>query len=224
MLTGLETKQSGELQQQALGEVREEYKRYFEALEKHPRLLVGTEVPSPTGNGMEVLRDSADAKEWQDAIKHQLAQEVRDRASRKADDVRPMMETLHSSVALFQRNPDLVPRTKQFDKELAERFVELAKPYELRVEGKLTGYTIPVQPLVEQVRAQLQASRAAAATPPAPTPQQQRAADQARNDAGQFHNPDGPQAGIPSKAGASGDDAEDFSTLFGTIGLPNLRI
>ena len=33
-----------------------------------------------------------------------------------------------------------------------------------------------------------------------------------------------PQAGIPSKAGNSGDGPEDFSTLFGTLGLPNLRI
>ena len=35
--------------------------------------------------------------------------------------------------------------------------------------------------------------------------------------------PEPPQAGIPSKAG-SGAEKEDFSTLFGTIGLPNLQI
>ena len=48
-------------------------------------------------------------------------------------------------------------------------------------------------------------SRAQATQPPAPTPAS-------------------PQAGIPSKAGASSDEVSDFSVLFGTLGLPNLRI
>ena len=32
-----------------------------------------------------------------------------------------------------------------------------------------------------------------------------------------------PQAGIPAKAGNSGEGAEDFSTLFSTLGLGGLR-
>lgn len=227
MLEGLETRTSEEHQTAALTEVREEYPKYFEAIESHPRSLVGKEVPKADGSGMETLRDSQDAREWQEQIKLQLAQEVKDRASRKVDEVRPMLETVHASVKLFQDNADLIPGTKQFDAELATKFVEFAKPYELRVEGKLTGYTIPVQPLVNQLRSQLVAARATAAVPAAPaapSAAQQRAAEQARTASGQWTNPDAPQAGIPSRAGSSGGDAEDFSALFGTIGLPGFRI
>ena len=232
MQTALETKQGEELRQTALAEVQDEYAKYFDAVNSHPRALVGTEVPSMTGEGMEVLRDSADAKDWQDAAKQQLAAEVRDRASRQADSVKPMMQTLHASIELFRQNHDLIPGARQFDRELADRFSALSKPYEMRVEGKLSGFTIPVQPLIESVRAALVAERAARATPPAstaasagqPSAQQQRAAEQTRNPAGQFHNPDAPQAGILSKAGNSGEAADDYSTLWGTLGLPNLRL
>lgn len=191
-----------------------------------PRELVGTEVPSLTREGMEVLRDSADAKDWQDAVRQKLADEVRDRAARKADDVKPMMQTLHQSIDLFKSNPDLIPGTKQYDPELAKQFVELTKPYELRVAGKLHGYTIPVQGMITQIRQQVTANRtaaaaASAAAPATPTAQQQRAAEQSRNQQGQF---DAPQAGIPNKAGSSSDPAEDMSTFWGTIGLPNLTL
>lgn len=231
MLTAFETRQADELRQTALEEVQTEYSKYFEAINQHPRALVGQEVPSMVGEGMEVLRDSADAKDWQDAAKQQLASEVQDRASRRADEVKPMMQTLHASVELFRQNHDLIPQTRQFDRELADRFAALSKPYELRVDGKLSGFSIPVQPLIDSVRAQLTTERAAKAAPPAPpapagqpTPQQQRAAEQTRNGAGQFHNTDAPQAGIPSKAGMSGEAAEDYSALWGTLGLPNLRL
>ena len=227
MLTNLETRQTTALQEEALGEVREEFKAYFEAVQKHPRMLVGTDVPSLKGEGMETLRDSQDAKDWQEAVKQELSKEVGDRVSRKVDDQRPLMETLHNSVELFRNNPDLIPNTRQFDRELADKFAELVKPYELRVDGKLQGYTIPVQPFVTQLRQQLTAGRAAApAAPAAPTVQQQRAQQQQRNDVGQFaaDEDDAPQAGIPSRAGQSSDSEEDFSTLFGTIGLPTLRI
>ena len=223
--TALENRQRQELETEALAEIKEQHPKYFEALNKHPRELVGTEVPSITGEGMETIRDSSDAKDWQEGIKQVLYREIQELAARKADDVRPMMETVSNSIALFQQNPDLIPGTKQFNKELAESFTKLVKPYELRVDGKLMGYTIPVQQLVESVREQLkqQAAPAAPAAPPAPTPQQQRAAAQPRNEVGQFAG-DQPQVGIPSTAGASGDEPEDFSTLFGTIGLPNIRI
>jgi hypothetical protein len=195
--------------------VKTEHAQYFQALEQHPRLLVGQEVPAIGREGMEVLRDTDDAREWQDAVKSLLAAEVRDRASRAMDDNSDFLSTVHASIELFQNNPDLVPNAPGFDKDLADRFATLAEPYELRVEGKLQGYSIPVQPIIAQLRAQLVAERAtpaageAASTPAAPA----AAAPPA----------DPPQAGIQSKAG-SGDQAEDFSTLFGTIGLPNLRI
>lgn len=196
----------------ALEEVKTEYGRYFDALEKHPRMLVGEEVPSLQGEGVEVLRDSADAREWQEAVQQLLIAEVKDRAQRGLEDERSTLDVLHGSIELFSNNHDLIPGTKGFNRELAERFTALTKDYEVRVDGKLTGYKVPVQGMIDSIRAQL--SREAAAAPPAP------AAPAAKKVA----KTEPPQAGIPSKAGNSGDGPEDFSTLFGTLGLPNLRI
>lgn len=199
----------------ALGEVREEYGQYFEALEKHPRLLVGTQVPRLDGKeGHEVLRDPADAREWQDAVKSLLVEEVRSRAGAAMDENAGQLNTLHASIELFQKNADLVPGTKSFDRDLADRFAKMAKPYELRDDGKLIGYTIPVQPIIESLRADLTAQRAAT-PPPVAAPAAAAPAKPAAEP---------PQAGITSKAGSSTEGAEDFSTLFGTIGLPNFTI
>jgi hypothetical protein len=208
--------------------VQTEHAPYFEALEQHPRSLVGEQVPRINGEGMETLRDSTDAKEWQEQVKQILVEEVRDRATRALEENSGFLDTIHSSIELFQNNTDLIPGTKDFDVELANRFATMATPYELRVEDKLQGYSIPVQPLIEQLRAQLVAERArsadtprsadaggAAAAAPAAGAQASPPAAPAA--------PDPPQAGIPSKAGNS-SETEDFSTLFGTIGLPNLQI
>ena len=191
----------------AYQQVREEYGKYFEALEKHPRMLVGHEVPSLTQEGMERLRDSNDAREWQEAVKAQLVAEIKGRAEQSLGENRQLLETVHQSVELFSSNPDLIPGTKGFNRELADKFARIAAPYEIRSNGRLTGYAIPVQPIIENLRQELAASRtkqpAPAAAPPTPS--------------------EPPQAGIPSKAGSS-TEKEDFSTLFGTIGLPHLQI
>lgn len=214
----------------ALEEVRKEHVKYFEALEQHPRLLVGAQVPAIGGEGLETLRSTEDAKEWQEAVKSVLAKDVQARAQKSMDESSDYLTTIHSSIELFQKNHDLIPGTAGFDLDLANRFTALAEPYELRTEdGKLQGYTVPVQPLIDQLRTQVKADRSKAATAApaapaaAPTPQQQRAAEQARNTQGQFTDPNAPQEGIPSKAGDS-STTEDFSALFGTIGLPDLRI
>ena len=210
--------------------MRTEHAQYFEALEKHPRLLVGQQVPAIGKDGMETLRDTADAKEWQEAVKSILVDEVRARATKELEDNSDFLSTIHSSIELFTANPDLIPHTKDFDVELANRFAAMAKPYELRVEEKLQGYSIPVQPLIESLRAQLAAERAAqkpAAQEPASAPpaasQQAGGAQAQGGSAAPVAAAEPPQAGIQSKAGNSGA-AEDFSTLFGTIGLPNLQI
>lgn len=211
----------------ALDEVRSEFPRYFEALAKHPRLLIGVEVPAIGKEGSEVLRDTNDAKDWQDAVKQILAEEVRDRMVAKSDNDSDTITMLHSSIELFQNNNDLVPGTRQFDKELADRFAMMAKPYEFRVEGKLQGYTIPVQPLIEQVRGELRTIRASrtAAASAAAAPATGSAETPASRGPGRPRTAAAPppQAGITSKAGES-TEPEDFSTLFGTIGLPNFRI
>jgi hypothetical protein len=205
--------------------VQTEHAQYFEALQKHPRLLVGVEVPVLDGEGMETLKDADDAKDWQEALKVILVDEIRDRASVAMDENADFLNTISASIELFQKNPDLVPGTKEFDVDLANRFADLATPYELRVEGKLQGYSIPVQPIIEQIRTQLVAERAKAAENP---PEAAKAGGTPAPAAG-AESPmppapaDPPQAGIQSKAG-SGDNKEDFSVLFGTIGLPDLQI
>lgn len=164
-----------------------------------------------------MLRDSEDAKEWQEAVKTLLSKEVRGQTIARVEADREALQVLHGAIELFQNNPDLIPGVKGFDKELADRFTKLATPYEHRIEGKLTGYTIPVQPLVDQIRQQITAERASRTAEPAPV------VKTAQTKAVTAAPVDPPQAGIPSKAGNS-SDAEDYGTLWGTLGLPNLRI
>lgn len=202
----IEAKATETHQGSALTAVREQYAKHFEAIAQHPRLLIGKEVPAIGREGMETLKDSADAREWQEAVKGLLAQEVHDRASRLAEGDGSKLEVLQASVELFSKNSDLIPGSKQFNRALADEFATIVKPYEVRENGKLQGFSIPVQPIVDLLRKQQSApaaAPAAAVPPPAASP--------------------GPQAGIASKAGA-GDTADDYSVLFGTLGLPNLRI
>jgi hypothetical protein len=199
--------------------VQDAYPKYFDALNQPARALVGLTVPRVGGEGTEVLRDAADAKDWQDATKQILAAEVRDRATRAMEEAAPELNTVHASIEMFAKNPDLMPGTKDFDVELANRFVEFAKPYETRVDGKLRGYNIEVQPIIDSLRRQVTAERAAnpPAAPAAATPAA------AAPSAAATPPGDQPQAGIPSKAGA-GEEGTDMSTFWGTIGLPDLRL
>lgn len=238
MSTKYEENLASTFQEAALKQLRQEHGKYFEALEQHPRLLVGKEVPATDGSDRtERLRDENDARSWQDAIKHILAAEVKDRVDRSLEENQAAIETVHASIELFQKNPDLIPKTKQFDRELAERLVTLVKPYEVRVDGKLQGYSIPVQPIVEQLRSQVTAERAAKpasdATAPSSGAVQQPSAGEAPAGstappagASPTSQPEQPQAGIPSKATSSSDGAEDFGDLFATINpaLRNMRI
>ena len=217
--TKLEANMNDSMLESSLAVVREEYGNYFNALEQHPRMLVGQEVPSLNGEGMETLRDSADAKEWQEAVKNLLSREVQDRASRQGEEMAATFDTLHASVDLFKNNPDLIPGTKQFNRGLADEFASLVKDYEVRNEaGKLIGYGLQVQPLINNLRAQMK-SRTVAETskPTAPAPSGRPVQQQPA--------PPAPQPGILSSAGSSGgDSSSDFSTLFGTLGMPDLVI
>ena len=167
-------------------------------------------MPRIGQEGSEILRDTADAKEWQEAVRALLVEEITEQAEEKMEESADFLQTVHASIDLFKNNRDLIPGTKDFNRRLADQFAGMMKPYEVRVEGKLQGYSIPVQPIIDSLRAQAKAS---APTPPpaAAVPPETRT------------RAEPPQAGIASKAGASGE-REDFSTLFGTIGLPNLQI
>ena len=235
MSQALEESSTEMFQRQALEEVREQFPRHFDTVNMHPRQLIGAEVPSISGEGMETLRSSEDARDWQEAMKALLVQEIRGRAEKMADEDRTTIQTVHASIELFQNNSDLVPGTKQFDKELADQLVRVAKPYEVRVDGKLYGFNIPLQPLIEQLRAQLKEDRAkkaaVAETPPAaeapkasaPAAPAAASAAPAAPAAGVKPAPAAPQAGIPSQAGQS-TEGENFDDLFGTLGLRGLRI
>jgi hypothetical protein len=174
---------------------------------------VGTQVPAIGKEGMETLRNSEDAREWQEAVKSLLVGDIRERATVKMEESADFLQTVHASIDLFKNNPDLIPGTKGFNKPLADQFAGMMEPYEVRVDGKLQGYSIPVQPIIEKLRANLKTAAVVPAPPAAPP----AAAPAARP------APEPPQAGIASKA-SSGAEKEDFSTLFGTIGLPNLQI
>lgn len=182
---------------------------------------MGQKVPSLSGNGSETLRDSADAKEWQDGVRHLLAEEVRSRAGKAMEENAGFLQTMHASIELFQNNPDLIPGARGFDKELADRFATLVTPYELRNEGKLQGYSIPVQPILDQLRTSLQAERAAKA-PETPAPAAGATTPAPPQQAAQ-QPPAQPQAGITSKAGAESQE-EGFAALWGTLGLPDIRL
>lgn len=205
-----------------------EHKAYFDAINKHPRLLVGKQVPAIEGEGMETLNSTEDARDWQDAVKALLVEEVTDRAGRAMEEQKDFLSTIHSSIELFAQNPDLIPGTKDFDVDLANRLTTMLEPYELRVEGKLQGYTIPVQPIVKQLRTQVEAERAAKATASAPATAATAAgagkgAAASSPAAAPAKPADPPQAGVQSKAGNS-SDKEDMSTFWGTLGLPDLRL
>ena len=226
-LDGLESRLTTELTQTAVSEVREEYKDYISAVEQAPRYLVGKEVPRADGSeGREVLRDAQDARDWQEEIKKQLGREVSLRIEAGRTESNGLMSLVNDSIQLFQSNPDIVPNTRQFDRELADEFVALVQPFEIRNSaGKLVGWKADVKPLLASVRQQLAARRAAAATaapaapaaPTGPTAQQARAAAQPRNEQQQFAA--APQAGIPASAGQAGEEGEGLDALFGTLGF-----
>lgn len=221
----IETRAREAVELEVVGEVQDEFSNYFGALNTHPRALVGQTVPSAKGGDApdEVLRDSADAKDWQDAIRETLQGLVAERIAQRAEADKGRLGSIHSSIALFQQNPDLLPGSKQFNLELARSFAELAAPYKKIVDDKFVGYSIPVEPLLAAAR-KLTAPPAPAA-PAAPSAQQQRAAEQARNTVGQFSTPaEEPQAGIPSSAGSSAPKGDDMSAFWGAFGLPNINI
>lgn len=200
--------------------------KYFEALAKHPMALVGEEVPSVKGDGKTiVLRDTAEARDWQDATKGLIEAEIAAGIRRKTDEVKPMMSVIQDSILMLQNNSDLIPGTKEYDPELATQFTDVAKAYELRVGDKLYGYQVNVQPLINSLRERLATQRGASGEQTAQArreAQQRQAQEQARNPQGQF---DSPQAGLSSKANVSGDSAgDDFSGFWSGVGMPNLSI
>lgn len=217
LANGFETAQEEFLRGDVIQEMQTELPQHFAAINEHPRQMIGKQVQSATDlSKMETLRDEADVVSWQGAMKKLLAQEVASRVATRQEGMQEQFQTVHASIDLFRNNADLVPGTKQFDSELAGRFVSFAKDYEVRSgAGKLLGWNVPVQPLINQLRTQMATERAAKPAAPAqPSAQQQRAAAQQRTQAGTFAAPEpapGPQAGIISKAGTGAGTEDDVA-------------
>lgn len=216
---------------QAFQEVQSEIDSEFIVnLKMRPMQLVGMEVPSvrpgaPASEKVRIL-DTQMARDWQETVTGLIEDEIEDKVRQKAEEVRPMTSVIQESVLLFQNNPDLIIGTKGFDRELAERFVRLAKAYEVKTAQGTLGYGVNVQPLINEIRADLAKERGAdgARTEARTEQQRQQALSQPRTEGGQF---DAPQAGISSKSGMSGEPADDYSTFWAASGLagnPNLNI
>lgn len=208
----LEERFEASFRQQAVEQAQQDYPHYIEKLNMHPLELVGKELPAIDGSDETITpRTAEEVREWQEAVKVILGRELEASVAEKQAESAEVLDVVHSSIELLRDNPDIVPGSKSYNKELAKRFIKLAEPYALKMNDKLTGFSIPMQGLLNQVRAQVQAETkagAAGGTPPA-----KKAAPAAK-----------PQAGIPSAAGTSGDAAEDYSAMWGALGIKNAPI
>ena len=198
-------------------------KEFSEALEFHPMELVGQEVPDVrrgAAQGAKIrINDSAQARDWQDAVQQIIKREVDSEVQKKTEDLKPMMSVVQGSVQLFRNNPDIVPGSKNFDKELATRFARAAATYEVKAGAKRIGWHGDAQPLLNELRSNLAKERGATGARQEERAAQQRAkaAEQPRTTEGRF---DAPQAGVQSKSGMSGaSDEEDYSTFWSATGL-----
>jgi hypothetical protein len=194
-------------------------------------MLVGVKVPNlqnPDGPD-ELIRDSDDAREWQEAARGLIDGALNDAVEQKMKAAAPTLSVFQESIMMFRNNPDIMPGSAEFDKELAEEFTAIAGDYVIKANGKKIGYQMNVQPLLNKLRER----RAAAAGGNAVVAQQQQAAAaarqaqaaaQARTQQGQFTKPDGPQAAIPTKAGSSGDTEDDYSSFMSAAGLGGMIV
>lgn len=193
---------------------------YLQMMRLTPRELIGKQVPSFNKDGNETLRDRDDAKDWLETLNETLSREVELKVERKMEETRDVTNTLQESIQLFQNNTDMIPNTKNFDPELVSRFYKVAKHYTQTRDGKIIGFAVNVQPLINEIRQDLAKERAT--KPVAPSKAQERVATQPRRDNGTWV---APQEGITSSAPMSGggsddDDFEDAfwkNTVFGKI-------
>lgn len=211
--TKLEERFTESFRAEAVEQAKQDYPHYIELLNMHPLELIGKELPAIDGSDNKVtLRTAEEIKDWQEAVKVIMQRELEASIEAKRTESAEVLDVVHASIELFRDNPDIVPGSKSYNKALAVQFIKLAQPYALKMNGKLTGFSIPMQGLLDQLRAQVKAE---AAAPAGTTPPAKKAA------AAPGHKP---QAGIPSSAGTSGGDAEDFSAMWGALGIDTVPI
>ena len=208
MSEALEERFSASFQEQAVAKAGEEYPHYIERLQMHPLELVGQALPSIDGSDDDVvLRTPEEVAQWQGAVRSILTRELEASVLAMRQESDEILDVVHNSIQMFQANPDLVPGHASYNKQLASEFARMAEPYALRMNGKLTGYSIPVQGIIDRVRAQVGAK----AAPAAPAAKKAPATK--------------PQAGLASKAGSSSaGSAEDFTPMWNALGITNVPI
>lgn len=197
-------------QAQALQEAEENYGHYIDSLKMHPMELIGKALPPLTADGDDVVfSTAAEVREWQEAVQTVIRRELEQRISHLAEEDAEVINVVYSSIELFKNNHDLIPNSKGFNRQLADNVARLLKPYELRMDGKLTGYSIDPQGIIDQARGQL--SQQPAAPAPAKKAPAKKAAPR-------------PQAGVRSKAGASGGQEEDYTPMWNALGIDHVPI
>lgn len=217
-LTRINERAEQQFRAKATGDIQSQINpQLLEFIASPARLLVGVTVPDlKTETGTEILKDPQDAADWIATAKHILDGQIANRTKEYMNDAKPFLSTVQASIEMFRNNPELHPKAKEYNPELAEKFIKLAKSYEYRIDGKLIGYRVEVQPLLDNLKEQIAASPTAPAAPAAPAVEQPRAAN------GQF---EAPQAGIPSQAGHSGTSVDDdYSAFWETLGMKEMNI
>lgn len=210
--TAFEERLTVSFQEQAMEEFQDVYENYIETLDKHPLELVGQEVPALNEEGTPTVYNTTEqVKDYQEALKVVLGRLLRQRVDELREEVGPTADVVHSSITLFQNNPDLIPGTAGFNKDLADQVARLVKPYELKMDGKLTGYNIDIQGIVDQARGQLTAAPAT----PAPAAKKSAPAKKSATP---------PQGGIASRAGKSGEGEEDYTAFWKEAGFSSIPI
>lgn len=194
-------------QQTALEGIREDYGHYIDRLEMHPMELLGVELPPIDGSDKTVSFNTVqDVRDWQEAVQTVLRRDVQARVDAFTEEDQDVRSVIQDSIQLFVNNPDLNPKSSGFNKELADEVARIARPYALKMDGKLTGYSIPIQGIVDQVRAS-QANRAAPATASAPVGKKPTKPAER------------PQAGVQSKAGTSQEGSNEADIFWGLYGI-----
>ena len=207
----LEERFTNHYRQEVLAETEEVYSQYVERLQLHPLELVGKPLPPLSADGNDItFSTAAEVREWQDAVKSVLRREIEGKIESLREQDEEVLSVVHSSIAMFQNNTDLIPKTAGFNKQLATTVSQLLKPYELRMDGKLTGYSIDTQGIIDQARGQLKSAAPAAAAAPAKKAAAKKAAP--------------PQAGLSSRAGTSGAGGEDYAPMWNALGIDTVPI
>jgi hypothetical protein len=214
--------------QAATAEVEADIDKVFlDILNDDPYQLATKSVPDirpgAANDAKVTLRDSSEAKAYQESLAKLVKAEIDDVVKQKTDQIRPLMSVTQESALLLQSNPDLIPDTDKYDPELAALVYEVGKSYELKVNDKVIGFQVPMQPIINKLRGDLEKSRGVdGVVQQQMSAQQQRAAEQAREQDGKFA---GPQGGILSKQNASGEGGEDeYSTFWSSVGMEGMGL